>query len=69
MHKEDVVSVYIMKYYSAVTKEWSDAICSNMDGRGDDYTHWSKPDRQYRMILFICGVLKIAQMSLSTKQK
>ena len=27
-------------------KEWNIAICSNMDGPGDDHTKWSKSDRK-----------------------
>ena len=41
------------EYYSTHTyrillnpyKEWHNAICSNMDGPGDDHTKWSKSDR------------------------
>ena len=31
-----------MEYYSAIKKEWNDAIYSNMDGPRDDHTKWSK---------------------------
>ena len=46
-----------MEYYSAIKKEWNNAICSNMDGPGDDHTKWSKSDRKdkYHMISLICG--------------
>ena len=27
-------------------KEWSNAICSNMDGTRDYHTKWSKSDRE-----------------------
>ena len=27
-------------------KEWNNTICSNMNESGDDYTKWSKSDRQ-----------------------
>ena len=27
-------------------KEWSNAICSNMDGPGDYHTEWSKSERE-----------------------
>ena len=30
--------MYTMEYYSARTKEWSNAIFSNMDGLGDRHT-------------------------------
>ena len=35
-----------MEYYSAIKKEWSNAICSNMDGHRDCHTEWSKSDRE-----------------------
>ena len=35
-----------MEYYSAIKKEWKNAICSNMDGPGDYHTKWSKSDRE-----------------------
>ena len=31
-----------MEYYSAIKKEWNNAICSNMDGTRDSCTKWSK---------------------------
>ena len=31
-------NMYTMEYYSARTKEWSNAIFSNMDGLGDCHT-------------------------------
>ena len=38
--------IYSMKYYSAIKKEWNNAICSNMDGPGDCHTKWNKSDRE-----------------------
>ena len=38
-----------MEYYSAIKKEWNNAICSNMDGPRDCHTEWSKSDRKRRM--------------------
>ena len=35
-----------MEYYSAIKKEWNNAICSNMDGLRDYYVKWSKSDRE-----------------------
>ena len=35
-----------MEYYSAIKKEWNNAICSNMDGLRDYHTKWSKSDRE-----------------------
>ena len=41
-----------MEYYSAITKKWNSAICSNTDGPRDYHTKWSKSDRG-RQILYI----------------
>ena len=30
--------IYIVEYYSAIKKEWKNAICSNVDGPRDDHT-------------------------------
>ena len=40
-----MVHIYTMEYYSAIKKEWSNAICSNMDGPRDYYIKWNKSDR------------------------
>ena len=45
MDKEDGVHIY-NKYYSAIKKEWNNAICSNMDGPRDCHTEWSESDRE-----------------------
>ena len=34
------------EYYSAIKKEWNNAICSNMDGPRDYHSKWSKLDRE-----------------------
>ena len=44
MNKEDVA--YTMEYYSAIKKEWNNAICSNTDGPRDYQTKWIKSDRE-----------------------
>ena len=50
MDKEDVVHIYNGILLSH-TKEWNNAICSNMDGPRDYHTEWSKPDKdKYHMI-------------------
>ena len=50
-------SIYMVKYYSAIKKEWGNVICTNMDGPRDYYTKYSKPDKdKYHMILFICEI-------------
>ena len=38
--------IYTMEYYSAIKKEWNNAICSNMDGPRDCHTEWSKSHRE-----------------------
>ena len=43
--------IYTVEYYSAIKKEWNNAICSNMDEPGDYHTNWSKPHRE-RQILY-----------------
>ena len=37
---------YTMGYYSAIRKEWSNAICSNTDGPRDCHTEWNKWNRE-----------------------
>ena len=36
-------------------KEWSNAICSNMDAPEDYHTKWSQKDKHY-MISLTCGI-------------
>ena len=38
--------IYTMEHYSAIKKEWNNAICSNLDGPGYYYTKRSKSDRE-----------------------
>ena len=38
--------IYTMEYYSAIKKEWNNAICSNMDGPRDYHIKWSKSERE-----------------------
>ena len=58
MDKEDVVYIY-MEYYSAIKKEWNNAIWSNMDGPRDYHTKWTKTDEdKYHKISLIHGILK-----------
>ena len=39
-------------------KEGNSAICSNMEGPGEHYAKWKKPDRQikYYMISLLCAI-------------
>ena len=43
--KEDMVCIYNGIQLSH-KKEWSNAICSNMDGPRDYHTKWSKSERE-----------------------
>ena len=45
MDKEDVVHIFSGILFSH-KKEWSNAICSNMDGPRDYHTKLSKSDRE-----------------------
>ena len=38
--------IYTMEYFSAIKKEWNNAICSNMDGTRDSHPEWSKSERE-----------------------
>ena len=42
-----------MEYYSAIKKEWTNTICSNMDGPRDYYTKWTKSDKKTDTITFM----------------
>ena len=48
--------MYTVEYYSA-TKQWNNAICSNMDGPRECHTEWSKSEKEkYHMTPLVCGV-------------
>ena len=56
MDKEDVVHIYNGIVLSH-KKEWSNAICINMDGPGDYHTKRSKSEKdKYHMMYLICGI-------------
>ena len=38
--------IYTMEYYSAIKKEWNDAICSSMDRPRDCCIEWSMSDTE-----------------------
>ena len=38
--------IYTMEYYSAMTENRNNAICSNTNGPGDHHTKWNKSDRE-----------------------
>ena len=65
--------IYTMEYYSAIKREWNNAICSNMNGPRDYHTKWSKSDRERQIAYDIAYmwnlILKMIQMDLYTKEK
>ena len=38
--------IYTMEYYSAIKKEWNNAICNNKNGPREYHIKWDKPDRE-----------------------
>ena len=50
-------------------KEWNDAICSNMDGPGDDHTKWSQTEKDIYNIAYMQNLKKMIQLNSFTKQK
>ena len=48
MNKEDVVYIY-NEILLVNEKEWNLAICSNVDGTGEDYVNWNKLGRERQM--------------------
>ena len=58
-HTHIYIHTYTMEYYSAIKKEWNNAICSNMDGPRDYHTKQSKPDKdKYHITSLIRGSTK-----------
>ena len=50
-----------MEYYTAIKREWNNAICSNMDGSREYYTQWSESDRERQIayvITYTCNLKK-----------
>ena len=69
MDKEDVY-MYTIEYYSAIKKQWINAICNNMDGPRDYYTKWSKINIKTKVnIIYHLYVesKKMIQINLFTK--
>ena len=52
-----------MEYYTAIKREWNNAICSNMDGSREYYTWWSKSDKYYT-VSFISSVQLLSRVRL-----
>ena len=50
------------------TKEWNNAICSNMDGPRDYHTKWSKSEREIP-ISYIVRLKKMIQMYLQNRHR
>ena len=53
------IKIYKTKYYSAIKKEWNNAICSNMDRPRDCHTERSKSETEkdkHHMISLICRI-------------
>ena len=61
MDKEDAVRVYNGIFLSHKT-QWNNVICSNMDGRRDYHTKWSKSEKdKYHMISHMWNLKKWCQ--------
>ena len=63
---------HTLECYSAIKKEWNNAICSNTDGPREQHTKWSQPDRERQIlydITYMWNLKKKIQMNLFTKQK
>ena len=58
----------MMDYYSAIKKEWNNAICSNMDGPRDYHTKWSKSEKD-KDITDMWNLKNDTKMNLFIKQK
>ena len=43
---EEWIKMWTMEYYSAIKKEWNNAICSNVDRPRDYQPKWSKSERK-----------------------
>ena len=51
-----VLYIYTMDYFSAIKKEWNNAIFSNMNEPRDYHTKSSKTEKDKYMISLICGI-------------
>ena len=59
MDKEDIVHTHAhtVVYYTAITKERNNAICSNTDGPTDYCTKWSQKEKyKYNMTSLVCEI-------------
>ena len=68
LDKEDMVHMH--NGLLSHKKGWNYTICNNMDGPRADHTKWSKSEKEkYHMISLICGIWRIMQINLFTKEK
>ena len=63
--------IYTMEYHSAIKTEWSNAICSNMDGLRHCHIKWNKSERERQTPYAITYMWNLSKtkMSLPMKQK
>ena len=63
------IDTHRMAYYSAIKQEWTNAICSDMDGLIDYHTTWRKSEKDKCHIVSLYVESKtMIQMNLFTKQ-
>ena len=55
MHNEDAAYLYNGILFSH-TKQWNNAICSNMDRPRDYYMKWSQTEKDKHNISLTCGI-------------
>ena len=66
------VYIYIYQYNGILLshkKEWTFAICNNMDGLGGHYAKWNKSDRERQIlydVTYMCNKKKLVNI---TKKK
>ena len=64
--------IHTYEYYSAIQKEWSNIICSNIDEFRDYHIKWSKSDRERKIsyaITYMWNLKKIVQINLQNINK
>ena len=62
MDKENVLHIYNGILWPQ--KEWNHAICSNMDGPGDDNTKWSQTEKdKYHDITYMWNQKKLFKLT------
>ena len=66
--EEDMVYIYNGNY-SAIKKQWNNAICSNIDGPRDYHAKWTQTKTNIIWYQLNVKSLKMIQMNLFTKNK